>query len=598
MEFRTMSFVEKFKRYDFPTMGYIKMPSIDIPEDDLSKLGLLKNSNPDKYLRALSDAGFKIKLSSGLIPKDKIKEYQARKEEELNVIISLGFSSYILLVYKILKFCKDNNIPNSPARGSVGGSLVCWLIDIISIDPIEYGLLFSRFLSASRTEKKEINGEIYIKSDSLPDIDIDSSHAGKPLVKLQLEKMYPGRTVGIANLSTLSSKLLIKEILKIVLEWNEQAAQDVSNMIEREFGKVPSILTILEKNEKFKKWAEDKSELIEICCKLQDLIKNKSVHAAGILLCNDPVINTIPMELDKSGVLVSSYDMDSAQMFGIKVDNLAVLTLDICHDCAQLAGKKLSDINPEDNSIYKFLNTRNEFYGLFQISEGLGKQTIQKIKPTCVKDISASLALGRPGAMKWIDEYVENKIDIDSLDPRVREVLRDTHGIIVYQETLMKLSMVMAGFDGEGANKLRKGIGKKKKEIIASLKEKFIQGSLKNNFKQEFVDWVWSSIEASADYSFNCCLSPDTMINTESGYKKMSELKIGDSILALDPKSLFNHYVEIVNVYHSKSELYEVEMENGTKIEASLNHKFLCEDFKMHKLEEIINKNLKILFDK
>ncbi len=499
-------FLNRFKKYDFPLLGYIKMPKIVIDEKQRNQLNLSQNATPDDYLKALVHNGLKEKISSGKIAVADYQEYKDRADHELKIICDLGFASYILLVYEILRYCRENNILNSPSRGSVGGSLCCYLTQITKIDPIKHGLLFSRFLSSDRAEKKEINGEIYIKSDSLPDIDLDSEHRGKPLVKAKIEAMYPKRTVAISNVSTLSSKVLIKEVLKIYWEYSETQAKEVSDMIDKTFGKVSTIKKSLENNKIFQKWAADKKEIIDICCKLQDMTRHKSVHAAGVLLCERPIEEMIPVELDKDGNQVCAYDMDSAQMLGIKVDNLAVITLDICHDCLTLIGKPIDfidQIDVEDQSIYDYLCSNEHYYGLFQVSEGVGKQTLIKIQPKNIDNIIDSIAIGRPGSLAFIDTYVKKSADLSKIDPRVRDLLEETRGIIIYQETVMKLAIKMADFTPQEADKLRKGIGKKKKEIILSMKEKFINGAVKNKYDAEFITWCWSTFEASADYSFN-----------------------------------------------------------------------------------------------
>jgi DNA polymerase III subunit alpha len=593
-------FLDRFKKYDFPLLGYIKMPKISVDEKQRKRLKLNDNPSPDDYLKALVNEGLNEKTRLGKIPESKYQEYKTRTEEELKIICDLGFASYILLVYEILRYCRENNILNSPSRGSVGGSLCCYLIKITKIDPIKHGLLFSRFLSSDRTEKKEINGDIYIKSDCLPDIDLDSEHRGKPLVKAKIEEMYPKRTVAISNVSTLSSKILIKEVLKIYYEYSETEAKNVSDMIEKSFGKVASIKKSMENNKQFQKWAEDKKEIVDICCKLQDMTRHKSVHAAGVLLCEQPVQEIIPVEYDKDGHQVCAYDMESAQMLGIKVDNLAVITLDICHDCLSLVGKTIDyfdEIDVDDFSIYNYLCSNQHYYGLFQVSEGVGKQTLVKIKPQNIDNIIDSIAIGRPGSLAFIDTYVQNSADLSKIDPRVRDLLIETRGIIIYQETIMKLAMKMANFTPQEADKLRKGIGKKKKEIVLSMKEKFINGAVKNLYNIEFINWCWSTFEASADYSFNKCLSPDTVVEAESGYKMMFEVQKGEKIKAYNIQNKCDHFTEVIDIYENQIELYEVEMEDGRKIKASLDHKFLCKDFTMRTLREIIINNLEVVTD-
>lgn len=591
-------FLQEFEKYNHPLFGYIKMPKIEVDKQQIERLKLSSNPIPEEYLKALIYEGLNKKITKNKIKELDRKIYIERIEEEYGVITDLGFTSYILLVYEILRFCRENDILNSPSRGSVGGSLVCYLIEITQIDPIKHGLLFSRFLSAVRAEKKEINGEIYIKSDSCPDIDIDSTHRGKPLVQQKINSMFPQRTVGISNISTLQSKVLIKEVLKTAWEWNESQTKIASDLIEKAFGNVASIKDSLEKNKIFAKWAQGKEEIISICLKLQDLIKNKSVHAAGILICDQAVQDMVPVEYDKDKNLVCSYDMESAQAFGIKLDNLAVLQLDICQDCLKIVGLTFEDIDVNDPSIYKFLCETDKYYGLFQVSEGLGKKTLHKIQPKNIDDIIASIALARPGSYRFVDDYVGDKIDRKKIDPRVLPLLEETKGIIIYQETIMKLAVKMADFSAQESDKLRKGLGKKIKEVVMAFKNKFKENAIKNKYSLDFIEWCWETVEASADYSFNkCAHEEDTVFEENRGKIMLKEVKIGDKIKAYNTKENSNHYVEVLDAIWGERELFEIVTENGKTLRISMEHKLLCEDCVMRPLKTIIAEGHLILTD-
>lgn len=496
---------DQFTEYDFPTFGYIKMPKIKPSNEEKGLLRLEGDVSVDEYLTALVRASMIAKLKSGEISKEDKKAYGERAKEELDAFTSLGFSSYILLIYKIIDFCNKKGIALGPGRGSAAGSLCFWMMGITQVDPIKHSLLFSRFISASRAEKKEINGELYVKADSLPDVDIDVDHARKDEVKNYLEEIYPNRTTQIATISKFKTKIVLKDTVKKMLGYSEEEAQGVANMIEEKFGKADSISESIEKKGVFADWAEKNPEAIVVAKQVENLVRNKSVHPAGVLLCERPVRETIPLQYSSDGKVVSAFDMNIAQMLGIKIDILALRTLSVVREAAAAAGIQYNKINVNDPSIYKFLSSTDCYYGLFQVEEGLGKETLLKIKPQNVEDISLSLAIGRPGSMAHIDEIVKYREtgELEDIDERISSVLRSTANIIVYQEQLMRISMVVGGFSEKESNDIRKATGKKIKEKMLKYKDSFLLGADKNGFDKKVAEKLWASFEATADYSFN-----------------------------------------------------------------------------------------------
>lgn len=510
-----MDFESNFKEYSFPKLGYIKIPKIEIPADDIKKLNLRPNCSGQEYLRALMINGFESKLKSGLIPKNKADLYLQRIESEFDEIVKLLFTDYILLVYNIIKFCRNNSILNSPSRGSCGGSLLLWVIDVIKIDAIKHNLLFERFISAGRTEVKEIDGEKYISSKNVPDVDIDNDRSLKFKVNQFLESQFKGRTASIKTFSTLQGKSIIKEVLKCYEEFSEQEAKEISDLVQVNFGKVEQINDALsdnpkKENIKFKEWAKNYKDAVVIAQKLNGLIKGASVHASGIILCNDKLEDCLPLELSMSSeenakVIVSAFDMEGAQNLGIKVDNLGLKNLEAIKECLGLVGKKLEDIDVNHPSIYNYLNNSNYYKGIFQAEDGLGKAVLQKIKPNNIEDISLSVAIGRPGSYKFIDDIIDGKFNnnIKKIDSRVNDILNNTFNVIVYQEQIMALSRRMANFSPQDADGLRKGIGKKIKEKVLEYKDKFIKQSIENKYDKTFVEEMWQTFEDSGDYLFN-----------------------------------------------------------------------------------------------
>lgn len=504
-------FRAQFSKYSFPKLGYIKIPKIKIPDEDYAALNLAVNADSKDYLLALVKRGFAEKLDSGKIPANKKDVYWKQAEFELGEINKLLFTDYFLLVYHIIRFCKTNKILNGAGRGSAASSILLWLMGITMPDPINHKLLFERFISSARTEVKEIDGEIYIASESLPDVDLDSDCARKQELNQFIDSAFPNKTCAIANYGTLQGKVAIKEVCKIFLGYSEEESKQVSDLIEAKFGKVDSITKSLDENEEFQRWVNKSprnKEAVEIAAKLQGLLKNFSVHASGIIITNDPISDTLPTQLTSGKSDVTSVDMGVAQLFGIKIDNLGLKNLSTINETLNLVGKKMADIDVNDPSIYQFIELKDQFYGVFQAEEGLGKQVLKSIKPTNIEDISVSIALGRPGCMAFIKNYTDFKHNgdrslVDKWPEKIRHIVEPTGGILIFQESLMKTAKEMAGFTPQEADKLRKCTSKKLTSEMPKWKDKFIKQSVERGFNKDFCEWVWEeSFIPSSNYSF------------------------------------------------------------------------------------------------
>jgi DNA polymerase-3 subunit alpha len=499
-------FFESFEKYDFPLFGFIKIPKYNISDEEKKRYNLDKNCNSEDFLLALIKEGFENWIKTGKISKSQISEYKDRIDSEFNELKRLLFIDYILLVYKVIKFCKDNDILNGPARGSAGGSLILGLLDVVKIDALKHGLLFERFVSSARTEIKEFDGDVYISSGSLPDVDLDSMRSRKHEINEFLRKEFPNKTAAISNISTYQTKALIKEVYKCLEDASEEQARVVANFIDVKFGKVDSVEESLKDNEKFKKWATNHQETVQIASMLHESPKNSSIHASGIVICNEDIQDVLPLRLDKDGnELVSVYDMESVQYFGIKIDNLGLKNLDIIDEILKKTNTKLSDIDINHKSIYDLLNSVDCYHGIFQAEEGLGKQTLKKLKCENIEDIALSISVGRPGAMRFIDDIVKYKDakTIRKVDPKIDSILENSYGIIVYQEQIMRLCRIMAKFTPLETNDIRKKIGKKSGKDFGIYKDKFIKQSIENGFNEEIVNDIWLSFENSGNYLFN-----------------------------------------------------------------------------------------------
>jgi DNA polymerase-3 subunit alpha len=316
-------FLKTFKRYDIPNYG-VRMPEVKIPEEEYDSRNLDKNISNIEFLDSLAREGFRLKIVSGEIDKSKSKEYADRFKYERAFLEEGGFIDYVLLVWQIINFCKKNDVPTGAARGSAAGSLVLYLIGVTEVDPIKYDLYFERFLSKARLKKKVIDGITYLDGGLVPDVDMDLGHEGREKVVNYLLSSYSNKSCKLSTLSTLSTRILIKECGKIVSEHSEQTMNEISSCIETVYGKPQSIDESIESNVHFAEFCEDNPKVIKIARKLQGLVKNKGSHASGYLVSYYNLDKNIPLEIDSHGETVSCYDMRDAQEIAIKIDLLGL----------------------------------------------------------------------------------------------------------------------------------------------------------------------------------------------------------------------------------------------------------------------------------
>lgn len=598
-----MNFTNRFEKYEFPLWGFIKAPTIVISPEEAKEAGLNEKCTNEEYLRALVYQGKEKKLSENKIPLADIEIYNKRIEEELGVLESLHFCGYLLIIYRLTTYCRVNDILTSPGRGSAAGCLCLWLIGVTGVNPLRHSLLFSRFISATRVKTKMVDGELYVNSENLPDYDADIQKSKKKDVEQYLYDLYPNRAVSICTLGTYTGKILIKDVLKVYEEMHESGTKEVSDLLEKVFGVVEELGKASISNEKFKEWAKNHQESVEIAQKLENLCRNKGVHPAGILICDKPFLETLPCENGKvEGTgeqrLASSFDLASSGRLALKVDLLGVRTLDVVSHCLKQIGKTLDDIPIDDLSVFQYLNTRKEFHGLFQINKGLGSQTVQGIRPINIDELGDCISLGRPGPLRFIPDYQKNKglENNDRFgDPRIAELLKSTRNLCIYQENLMSLAMKMADFTPEEAGKINKIFSKKKVEEIPQWEPKFREGALKNGYSEATIKDIWQTFVDSGNYLFNKCLGGDTLVQKKDGFIVIKDVKPGDWIKAYNVKENRDHFVKVLNTYEGKRILYKTTLKGGKTIESSLEHKFLTVVGKMAPLYEIILNNNEIV---
>ncbi len=418
------------------------------------------------------------------------KKYAIRLKHELEIINKMGFCDYFLIVADYIKYAKENNILVGPGRGSAAGSLVAYCLNITTIDPLKYNLLFERFLNPERI--------------TMPDIDVDFEDTKREKVIDYCIHKYGGKKVAlIVTFGTLATKQAIKDVCRI-LDIPQATVDNLSKLLD-------SKLTIRQnyQNPKVKRFLEINSELkpvYKIASKFEGLKRHTSLHAAGIVMSKYNLDEYIPLDKNHE-YYATEYDKDHLEELGLlKMDFLGLKNLTIIANILNEIKTLEFDTIPEDDS--KALNIFNKVdtVGIFQFeSEGM-KKFLQKFKPQTFEDIVSALALFRPGPMKNIDSYIRRKRGLEKIDyfhKDLEPILKPTYGIIVYQEQIMQIAHIMAGYTLAEADLLRRAMSKKSESILLKEKEKFIKGSIERGYDKSLAQKVYEMIYRFADYGFN-----------------------------------------------------------------------------------------------
>lgn len=479
----------------------VRLPEIEVDRRVYYQLDLDPQSSNYDLLRALCLRGVKER---GIDKLDNKQEYYDRVKMELSVLSELGFVDYILLNWDILNFCHYNEIPTGPGRGSAAGSLVLYLLRVTNVDPIKYDLFFERFVSKSRAKKTVVDDITYLDGSLLADVDNDISYDRRQEVIQYIEEKHKGRTCKILTLNTLSSKLCVKECGKIVGELSEDEVNVISNHIPKQFGKVFKLDKAYEESDKFKEFADKNPKIFKVAKKLEGLNKNTGVHPSGIAISFYNVEEIMPMQKTNDGHLISAYDMNDVASLMVKFDILGLRTLSVVHDTCQQLGIKIEDIDVELPEIYENFKNIEAPKGLFQIEADTNFKVCKKVAPRNLEDLSAVVAIARPGALDYLDVYSDytSSGQFQSVNEFFDDILSYTGGIPLYQEQLMKMA-VKVGFTLDEAEQLRRIVGKKKVDQMPAWKAKIEQKIAQNNLDKEVGEVLWKVAEDSANYSFN-----------------------------------------------------------------------------------------------
>lgn len=467
---------------------------------DLLNLIIPKNENHiPKYKSEIEDSDFYLEnlTKKGLCKRlhgEVTENYTKRLRYELDVIKKMGFSDYILIVYDYVLFAKKNNVFVGPGRGSAAGSLVCYTLGITDIDPLQYNLLFERFLNPERI--------------TMPDIDIDFENTKRDQVIDYIKQTYGfSKVASIMTFMTLKSKLVLREVARVCNYENpemEKLLKTIRSTIDlKENLESPLVKEILTHNKKIK-------EIYFIAMHLEGLKKNISTHAAGVVISNTPLEELIPIIKNKDSIS-TGITMEYLEELGLlKMDLLAIKNLTIIANILDLIKKdtkkvvNLSKINLNDPSVLQIF-ARADTTGIFQFESSGMRSFLEKLKPRGFSDLIASLALYRPGPMDNIPSFIrrkEGKEKITYIIPELEEILKETEGIIVYQEQVMQILVKIAKFSYAEADLVRRAMSKKKKEVLESEKENFITRAKKNGYHKKAQE-LYDLILKFANYGFN-----------------------------------------------------------------------------------------------
>lgn len=494
-------FLDQFESVKVSLPG-VRLPEFTVEKRWKDKAGAKDDCSNYEFLRTLCIKGFKdLGLKKGTSGYD---DYGKRVKYELEIINELGFVDYILLVWDVINYCNENSIPTGLGRGSAAGSLVLYLIGVTKIDPLKHGLYFERFISKIRAKKTIVDGITYLDGSLMCDIDLDICYYNRQKVLQYLEEKFKGKTSKILTFNTLSSKLVIKECGKIIGGKSEEEMGHVADMVPKLFGKVADLSKAAADVDDLKDWGKQNKEILETALKLEGLIKNKGVHPSGIQLSYYPLNDICPTELTSDGELVSSYDMEGVSLFNVKLDALGLRGVSVVDGVCKMLGKDVRDIDLDNVVIYQQLQDLKYPHGLFQIEADLAFRTCQKVKPRNLGELSAVLALARPGAMQFIDQFAKytNTDTYEVIHPFFEDILKETGGIAAYQEQLMKMAHKI-GFTLDEAELLRRIVGKKKVEEMGKWEAMVYEKCKENKIPEEVGKILWGIMDASKDYSFN-----------------------------------------------------------------------------------------------
>jgi DNA polymerase III subunit alpha len=492
----------------------IKLPGPILPEFEVPA-----DHTKESYLKKIAHEGMTKRYDN--IP----QELEKRFEMEIDVINRMGFAGYFLIVWDFIKYANEKNIWVGPGRGSGAGSIVAYSLGITNIDPIKYDLIFERFLNEKRV--------------SMPDFDIDfCQERRQEVIDYVIEKYSKEKVSQIVTFSKMKAKAVIRDVGR-VLEIPLDRVNQIVGMLP-EFEKGDNLKTVSEKIPELKQiknfGTNEEKKLLEVSARLENMTRHTSVHAAGVVIGQKEITEYVPLQIvkdEKAGdIITTQFPGTQLEKCGlVKMDFLGLITLTLMRNCLELIENKgikidINNISFEDPKVYD-LFSRGDTDAIFQFESPGMKKYLMKLKPTCLSDLIAMNALYRPGPMNFIDTYIQRKNGIEKVvyDHQLMEpILKETFGIMIYQEQVMKIAQVLAGYDLGSADILRRAMGKKKAEEMKKHSKIFVygnqkevqealekgekpptevKGAISNGIEKDVAENIFNKMQDFANYGFN-----------------------------------------------------------------------------------------------
>ncbi|HUJ96432.1 MAG TPA: DNA polymerase III subunit alpha [Terriglobales bacterium] len=462
----------------------------------------------DSYFGQITREGFGRRMEAlreqqrqGRLKHD-LSEYEQRLKREIEIIQQMSFSGYFLIVWDFIRYAKEHRIPVGPGRGSAAGSLVSYSMGITDLDPLQHQLLFERFLNPERV--------------SLPDIDIDFCMRGRDQVIQYVTSKYGRENVAqIITFGTMQAKAAIKDVgraMEIPYSDVDRIAKMVPNQLNITLEKALEESPALRQASESDKQVHD---LLETAKKLEGLVRNAGVHAAGVVISPRPLIELVPLHKTKNDEIVTAFDMVAIEKMGLlKMDFLGLTTLTILEDTLKLIAQTRSQqltleaIPLEDHETYEKVFHKGLTSGVFQFESHGMRDVLRRYQPNSIEDLTALNALYRPGPIQggMIDDFIDRKHGRKKIEyelPELKEILEETLGVIVYQEQVMQIANRLAGYSLGEADLLRRAMGKKKPEEMAQQRERFVSGAVQRSYPPRKIEKIFDLMAQFAGYGFN-----------------------------------------------------------------------------------------------